>query len=284
MLRCEMTEAVKRLHLLICFAFVIAGSAAAQDANALPESGNVVLKEFPVKASQGVAVDAKWFYAISNTRISKHDKRSGEWIADWKADHADKAQSHFKHLNSGTAVGNKLYCAHSRFPLAPNDCTVEVFDIGGKTPKHEATIPMPGNHGSLTWIDQSKDGAWWMCYAIYGKDRNKKTKLVKYSREGGKFIAAQEWYFPGEVVAGWGAMSCSGGSWGADGCLYVTGHDRAEAYVLTIDESEKLSFVRTEKGLGLFGQAIAWDRRSERPVLWGIVKDKLVSQTLVPPK
>lgn len=279
-----MTEATKRFHRLCCYALWIAGSVAAQNANALPETGNDVLKEFPVKASQGVAVDAKWFYAISNTKISKHDKQSGEWIADWKADHANKAQSHFKHLNSGTAVGNKLYCAHSRFPLAPNDCTVEVFDVSGKTLRHEATIPMPGNHGSLTWIDQSKDGAWWMCYAIYGKDRNRKTKLVKYSREGGKFIAVREWFFPQEAVAGWGAMSCSGGSWGADGFLYVTGHDRAEACVLTIDVTDQLRFVRKEQGLGLFGQAIAWDRSTDEPVLWGIVKNKLVSRTLIPKK
>lgn len=245
---------------------------------------NSLLKTFPVKASQGVAVDGKYFYAISNTMITKHDKETGLQIAVWEANTKDAELTHFQHMNSGTVIDGKLYCAHSRFPIAPNDNSVEVFKVNGKTLKHEATIPMPSEHGSLTWIDKRNDDTWWMCFAVYGKSENRKTKLVKYRHENGKFIEQKSWFFPEEVVAKWGVMSCSGGSWGADGFLYVTGHDNAEVYVLEMDAPAVLRHERTEQVSGIIGQAIAWDRSMDRPILWGIVKNKHVSLTLLPAK
>ncbi len=240
---------------------------------------NVLLKTFPVKASQGVAIDGKHFYAISNTRITKHSKETGAQVAVWEANFKDATQAHFKHMNSGTMIDGKLYCAHSRFPIAPNDNTVEIFSIDGDSLKHESTIHLPAEHGSLTWIDKRNDGSWWMCYAVYGKTDNQKTKLVKYDYENGKFTEKQNWFFPKEVVATWGIMSCSGGSWGPDGNLYVTAHDGAEVYVLEMDSTDVLRHLRTKPVAGIFGQAIAWDRSTEKPSLWGIVKNKHVSKT-----
>lgn len=245
---------------------------------------SVLVKTFPVKASQGVAVDGKHFYAISNTKITKHSKETGTQIAVWEADPKDATQSHFQHMNSGTVINEKLYCAHSRFPIAPNDNTVEIFSIDGETLKHKSTIHLPAEHGSLTWIDKRNDGSWWMCYAVYGKTENQKTKLVKYDYENGKFTEKQIWFFPKETVAAWGIMSCSGGSWGPDGKLYVTGHDSAEVYVLEIDTSDALRYLRTEPVAGIFGQAIVWDRSAVKPTLWGIVKNKHVALTLLPPQ
>jgi hypothetical protein len=230
------------------------------------------LKIFTVKASQGVAVDGKYFYAISNTSITKHSKETGAQITTWESNPKDPAQAHFKHMNSGTVIDGKLYCAHSRFPIAPNENTIEVFDVDGENLEHESTIRMPGDHGSLTWIDRKND-TWWMGYAVYGKPENRKTKLVKYRFENGKFIEQQNWFFPEETVAKWGTMSCSGGSWGPDGNLYVTGHDNAEVYVLEIDSTDALHYLRTEPVAGIFGQAIAWDRSAEKHTLWGIVKN-----------
>ena len=91
---------------------------------------NTVLRQIPIKVSQGVAVDEKYFYGISNTRISKHDKLTNEIVASWQAK-GDKFK-YFKHLNSGTVIDGKLYCAHSRFAVDPNDCTVEIWDVQGK--------------------------------------------------------------------------------------------------------------------------------------------------------
>jgi hypothetical protein len=247
-------------------------------------SGNIVLKRIPIKASQGVAVDEKYFYAISNTRIVKCDKETGKVIATWRANRKGKAYEHFKHMNSGTVIEGRLYCAHSRYGVDPNDCTVEIWNVEKEGLKHEETIHMPRKHGSLTWIDRHSDRSWWMCYAVYGKNKNKDTKLVKYQYKDKKFIEVESWFFPEEVVAKWGSMSCSGGSWGPDGYLYITGHDHASAYVLEIDKTNKLSYVRTEKDVGFFGQAIAWDRFSKKPVLWGIDKSKDISLTLIPEK
>jgi len=238
-------------------------------------------KIFPIKVTQGVAVDGGFFYAISNTRIDKCDKQTGEVVATWAADKKRAAQEHFKHLNSGVVIGNKLYAAHSRFPIAPNDSSVEIFELTSDSLKHMRTIPMPPGHGSLTWIDRHKDGSWWMSYAVYGKTKNKQTKLIKYRYEDGKFSELKTYSFPNEVVAKWGSMSCSGGSWGPDGLLYTTGHDHAEAYVLDIDAEGGLKYLRTEKDMGFYGQGIAWDRFAKAAVLWGIVKNKKVCATRV---
>ncbi len=239
------------------------------------------VKHFPHKVTQGVAVDGTYFYAISNTRIEKCDKETGKVLVAWQADRELDTQKHFKHLNSGVVIGDKLYCAHSRYPLAPNDCSVEVFDVMGEKLEHLETIRMPSQHGSLTWIDRSGEGAWWMCYAHYGKN-NSKTTLFRYRYQDGKLTEQASYSFPAEVVANWGLMSCSGGSWGPDGKLYTTGHDHSEAYVLEPGPGGKLKHVRTVKNMGFYGQGIAWDRAAQEPVLWGIVKNRHVSSTKIP--
>ncbi|MEY3394344.1 MAG: hypothetical protein RL346_580 [Verrucomicrobiota bacterium] len=236
---------------------------------------------FPVKASQGVAVDAKHFYAISNRTITKHEKKTGAKIAAWEANPDNPTQAHFMHMNSGTVIDGKLYAAHSRFPTAPNENTIEIFDVNGDTLKHVTTIQMGGVHGSFTWIDR-KDDSWWMCFAVYGKPENRKTKLVRYHLENGTFIEQQAWLFAEETLGKWGTMSCSGGSWGPDGNLYVTGHDNAEVHVLAADATSTLLHLRTIPVAGIYGQAIAWDRTAETPTLWGIVKNKHVSVTRIP--
>jgi len=242
---------------------------------------NKILQTIPVKASQGVAVDAHYFYAISNTSIEKYEKKSLKKLAIWKA--SGEKFKHFKHMNSGTVIDGKLYCAHSRFPIDRNDCTVEIWDVSGERLDHEKTIPLERKHGSLTWIDKGPKGFWWMCYAVYGKN-NKNTKLVKYEFKGDKFLEIENWVFPSEVISAWGKMSCSGGSWGRDEKLYTTGHDHAQAHVLKLDGNKNFQFVRTEKNLGFYGQAIAWDRSSKKPILWGIVKNKSISRTWLPEK
>lgn len=239
-------------------------------------------KTFPVKASQGVAVDGNYFYAISNTKIARHDKKTGAHISDWESDRNNAAFKHFQHMNSATVIDGKLYAAHSRFPIAPNENTVEIFALNDKSITHQSTIKIPSDHGSLTWIDKRNDGTWWMCFAVYGKPENQKTKLVKYAYDNGKFTEQQNWFFPKETIAKWEAMSCSGGSWGADGNLYVTGHDNSVVHVLEIDATNTLKHLRTEPVAGIFGQAIAWDRFTEKPTLWGIVKNKHISLTIFP--
>ena len=242
---------------------------------------NKVIKKIPTEANQGVAVDNEFYYAISNTKISKHYKTSGELVASWQANVEDSRFKHFKHMNSGTVINGKLYVAHSRYNIDPNDNTLEVFLINGKMMEHEKTIRMPRKHGSLTWADKHPDGSWWICYAVYGEGINQNTKLVKYQYKNEEFVEEKSWFFPKEVVENWGDMSCSGGSWGPDGKLYTTGHDHKKAFVLELDHSDKLKYIRTENNMGFFGQAIAWDRFTDKSILWGIEKRKFVSANLI---
>jgi len=66
-------------------------------------------------------------------------------------------------------------------------------------------------------------------------------------------------------------MSVSGGSWGADGKLYITGHDSAEVYILKLPLSGSvLEYLQSVK-IDSRGQGIAWDR-SEKDMLYGIIR------------
>jgi hypothetical protein len=68
-------------------------------------------------------------------------------------------------------------------------------------------------------------------------------------------------------------MSNSGGSWGPDGKLYVTGHDNPELYVMELP-----AFGATLKWVGTIpaeigGQGFAFDH-SQPGVIYGIIRKK----------
>lgn len=75
--------------------------------------------------------------------------------------------------------------------------------------------------------------------------------------------------FPESVIQRFLPMSNSGGCFGPNGNLYVTGHDHAELYVLEIPANKsELKHVTTVPA-PITGQGIAWD--SDDPgVLLGI--------------
>ncbi len=76
---------------------------------------------------------------------------------------------------------------------------------------------------------------------------------------------------PDVVVEKFEDMSNSGGSWGPDGHLYLSGHDPAEAYVMDIPTiGSTLSWIGTVP-LAIAGQGIAWDR-SQPDVIYGFVR------------
>lgn len=81
----------------------------------------------------------------------------------------------------------------------------------------------------------------------------------------------ESWLFPPQVIATWGNSSCSGGSWGDDGLLYVTGHDAMELYVLRPPQSGVTLDYLTTIDVSFEGQSWAWARSvtGER-VIYGI--------------
>jgi hypothetical protein len=116
------------------------------------------LSEFSAEdARQGVAVDDKFFYAISNFRISKHTKTDGRALLQWDGV-GDDGKGPLQHMDSGMVLSGKLYAAHSNYPYWPMTSSVEIWDA--------ASLEHIGNHsfgidmGSFTWLDRHQ-GYWW---------------------------------------------------------------------------------------------------------------------------
>lgn len=224
------------------------------------------LKAYPAEeAVQGVAVDKRYFYAIGSRAIGKYEKASGKRVGQWKEEQAGP----IRHLDSGVIKGGKLYAAHSNFPDIPMTSSVEIWDA--RTLAHIGSHSFGIQWGSLTWLDWH-DGHWWGVFAHYQefagqihKDR-RWTSLVQFNDN---WEVGQSWVFPKEVLEKFGKMSNSGGSWGPDGLLYITGHDLPEMYGLKLPQAGSVLELVSTVQVDNEGQGIAWDR-SEAGVLYGI--------------
>lgn len=223
------------------------------------------LRRIPAdEAHQGVASDTRFVYAIADNMIGKYDKATGKRVALFEGNPAV-----FIHMNSCSVVAQELVCAMSNFPNLPQISSVEWFST--QTLKHLRSHSFAASRGSMTWVDWH-EGAWWVCYANYDskggdptRDHNA-TLLVKYSPQ---FIEQGAWVFPKNVLERFGHMSASGGRWGKDGFLYVTGHDLPEMYVLKLPAAgARLEYVHTI-ALPTDGQAFDWDTAKPRHI-WTI--------------
>ncbi|WP_296599049.1 hypothetical protein [Phenylobacterium sp.] len=217
-----------------------------------------------LEANQGVAVDQGFVYAIDNSAIAKYDRATGQKVAQWSGDAAT-----FPHLNSCAVIGPELVCASSNYPSLPMQSSVEVFDPATMTYQRSMAIsPQPG---SLTWIDR-RDNAWWACFANYdakGGEPGRDHRFTTLLRYDDKWKVTGVWTFPDTVLDRFKPRSASGGAWGADGRLYVTGHDLPEVYVLELPRvGTVLKHVATIP-VAAEGQAVAFDRSADR-VLFGI--------------
>ena len=220
------------------------------------------LQRFKVpEAHQGVAADETSFYAITNRSVARYDRNSGKLLARWTA----PADSPVQHLNSGTVVNGRLYCANSNWPKMPLRNTVEIFEAG--TLKHLRRREFPETEGAINWIDRRR-GAWWIVFAFYGETDVRRTRLVRYSND---WKPTGKWFFPEAVIRRFLPNSNSGGSFGPDGRIYVTGHDHAELYVLSIPPKGDTLVHATTVKAPVAGQGIAWDR-SDVGTLYGIIR------------
>ena len=211
------------------------------------------LKRFKAEeAHQGVAVDDAHFYAITNAAIGKYRKDTGERVGVWK----EAKDGHIKHLNAGLVLDGKLYCAHSNYPEMPMKSSVEIWDA--QTMQHLESMDLTDAEGSLTWVDR-REGRWYACYAQYAKTGDPaKTRIVTFD---GQWKKLGELRFPGEMVAKFGKNSSSGGSFGPDGHLFITGHDAQELYVLDLPAKGDVLVWKTAIPISAYGQAFAWDRK-----------------------
>ena len=77
--------------------------------------------------------------------------------------------------------------------------------------------------------------------------------------------------YPGEMVERFQQMSNSGGTWGADGQLWATGHDEAAVFVLSLPTAGSVLELQEVIAVAAEGQGIAWDR-SEPGTLYSILR------------
>jgi hypothetical protein len=222
------------------------------------------------EANQGVGVDERHFYAVDNQTIGKYDKSTGKLVKQWRG----AAEGPIVHLDSAMLMDGKLYAAHSNYPEWPMTSSVEIFDAD--TMEHVATHSFGIRWGSLTWIDW-QDGHWWMTFANYDQrigpgqtpyGHKANTVVVQLT---GDFLPVQSWTLPNEVLDRFADMSNSGGSWGPDGFLYLSGHDRAEIYKMMLPEAGSVLRLVEIVPMNIRGQGIAWDR-SQPGVIYGTLR------------
>lgn len=215
------------------------------------------ITRFPApEARQAVAVDERHFYAIDNHAVSKRDKETGREVARWAG--ADGGP--VIHLNSGVVLDGKLYMAHSNYPAVPMVSSIEVFDAARLEPVGSHSFGI--YEGSATWVDRH-DGSWWVAFANYSGRGGQPgrgsgwTTLVRFDDQWRRLAG---YTFPPEVVRRFGEMSTSGGTWGPDGLLYITGHDESEVYALRLPRSGSVLELAETIPAPAEGQGIAWDR------------------------
>jgi hypothetical protein len=250
----------------------LAERAGAEDAGP-PQGSSELIQRFQIKeARQAVAVDADAFYAVDNTTIAKYDKKTGALLSKWEG-----KDSGAIHLDSAAVVDGKLYAAHSNYPDWPMASSIEIFDAA--TLKHIESHSLGIERGSLTWLDRDAKGQWWGAFANYNRVFDKSpiaygnkynTQLVRFDAD---WRVAEAWVFPDALVEKFDDMSNSGGAWGPDGKLYVTGHDNPELYVIEMPE-----IGATVKWVGTIpaeigGQGFAFDH-SQSGVIYGIIRKK----------
>lgn len=227
--------------------------------------------EFNVpEANQGVGVDARHFYAIDNQTIAKYDKKTGKLVKKWQGDKNGPIQ----HFDSAMVMEGKIYLAHSNYPEWPMTSSLEIYDA--------ETLEPVGTHsfgiqwGSLTWVDWH-DGHWWMTFANYDRPfgPNKtpygykaNTLLVKLTRD---FHLVESWTLPKVLLDKFEDMSNSGGTWGPDGSLYLSGHDPAELYRMRFPKAGSVLELAAVIPMNIRGQGIAWDR-SDPGIIYGIIR------------
>jgi hypothetical protein len=215
-------------------------------------------------ADQGVASVGRYVYAIDNHTIARIDPKTAKVLARWDGDPAK-----FKHINSCAEDKGVLLCAASNYPDVPMESMIERFDATSL--QYQSRQPLPNSPGSLTWT-MRHDNSWWAGFANYdarggepGRD-HRFTTLVRYDDQ---WHETARWTFPDTVLERMAPRSASGGAWGNDGLLYVTGHDRPELYALRVPPGGGVLEHVATIAIPTDGQAISWDANDPR-LLWSI--------------
>ncbi len=261
---------------LILVATLFAGASCAAD---VPVYRAELMQVFDAPiARQGVAVDGQFFYVVTNNAINKRAKVSGDLVSEWPGEQSEGENNPLIHMDSLVVHEGRLYASHSNYPKSPMTSSIEIWDA--ETMRHVASHSLGVNRGSLTWLDRY-DGSWWGAFANYDKVQTGQTnaygltdntQVVRFDED---FVVVESWVLPQNILDRIRPMSNSGGSWGPDGYLYLTGHDHGEIYIMQLPRAGSvLNQVATVEVPVMEGQGIAWDRSGSGRYLWGINKQK----------
>lgn len=206
------------------------------------------------EAKQGVATDGESYFVISNYELTKYDAE-GRATAHWECPEGEP----LIHMNAGIVRDGQLLVAHSNYPGVPMWSSIEIFDP--KTLEHVGSHSFGIAYGSCTWIDR-RDGLWYVCFAHYGQRAAEPSRDPSWAQ---LVVFDAQWrrvggyVFPPELVELCAPYSFSGGGFGPDGRLYVTGHDHAQLYILEFPTGgAELDWVG-QLPMPMEGQAICWD-------------------------
>lgn len=215
------------------------------------------------EADQGVAADARHFYAIDNSVIARYEIASGKLQGRW----VGPAHGLIRHLNSCFAEDGQLWCANSNYALLPMGSSIERFDT--------QTMAHVGSHslglmdaGSLTWFSRLGPG-WIAGFAHYDGNGGVGFKDHRYSsvlRFDDQWRRTGGWLFPDSAIERMAPHAASGGVLGPDGLLYVMGHDRPEMYVLAAPRMGPTLIHLATIALEAEGQAFCWAADGSREV------------------
>ena len=149
--------------------------------------------------------------------------------------------------------------------------SIEVFDTAAMEHVHSFSLGIL-EEGSLTWFDRLGDG-WIAGFAHYdaaGGLAYKDHSFASIVRFDEQWRRVGGWMIPDSAIDRMQPYAASGGALGADGLLYLTGHDRGEMYVLAAPElGPKLVHIATV-AIDVEGQAFAWDKSTTERIVYGI--------------
>lgn len=208
------------------------------------------------EARQGVAVDDAYLYVIGNRVVGKYDKATFERVAAWSSGE----DGPIIHFNAGIVFEDHLVLAHSNYPEIPMTGSVEFFDP--ETLQPVASHSFGAYFGSVTWVLPFRDG-WLVCFAHYANraaEPNRDptwTNLVHFDRQWRRIGG---WVFPKALFAHiGGAYTLSGGAFGPEELLYVSGHDDPELHLLRFPSQGSEMVWLGSIPMPAAGQAFAWD-------------------------
>ena len=217
-----------------------------------------VVRRFPAEeASQAVAVDDRYFYAIASAAIGKN-KATGRPVPQVgrRTTGPDRA------LEQRCRVARRTILRSLQLSTYPDG----ELDRGVRHEDDDAPAVDALACGSrLGDVGRYGDGAWWVTFAHYsgrGGEPGKGSEATRLVRFTNDWRPAGKWTFPQPVVArGWGEISSSGGTLASRGLFYTTGHDAPELYVLKRPRTGQALTLEQNRSGRKRGTGLALDRR-----------------------